>query len=196
MPVGDVDFLCRGGDDNQTLNGAQRLDTPEEIAEDIDIIQEDAQAELAPVWDTAFAGRPATADSASMAQYMAQRDTQLALYEAETRQMDIEDDDDEHDRLSHNVGLAHTHINGQTLLFFALGLVFLFTSVTPRIKKTVYWVFGVSILVHVIGLTGEGYYWLWDDLLAVSGVAILVVIIYMALLIYVDLGKKPRRDNV
>src|SRR3989304_5576519 len=51
-----------------------------------------------------------------------------------------EEHEDEHGDLRHNLGLAHTHINGQTLLFLAIGLVFLFTSVSPGRKKTVYWV--------------------------------------------------------
>lgn len=182
--------------DNAELNQEGRLDTPEEIAEDIEDIQADEKSELAPIWDSTFAGRPAEADSASMVEYMADKDTQLAVYEPETDEMGADDEEYEgpHGHLRHNVGLAHTHINGQTLLFFAIGLVFLFTSAAPKIKKTVYWVFGVSVLVHAIGLTGEGYFWLWDDLLAISGVALLVVILYMALLIYVDLGKKARRS--
>ena len=96
---------------------------------------------------------------------------------------------DEHSDLRHNLGLAHTHINGQTLLFFAMGLLFLFTSVKPKIKKTVYWTLGLSVLTHVIGLSGEGYHWIFDDILALSGVVMLVTIVYMALLIFVDLAR-------
>jgi hypothetical protein len=95
----------------------------------------------------------------------------------------------ERSHLRDNLGLAHTHINGQTLLFFAIGLVFLFVSVKPRIKKLVFWVFALAVVAHSIGLSGEGYHWFFDDLLAASGVVILVTIIYMALLIFVDLSK-------
>jgi hypothetical protein len=94
-------------------------------------------------------------------------------------------------RLKHNVKLAHTHINGQTLLFFAIGLVFLFTSVKPKSKKILFWIFAVSVVVHNIGLTGEHYHWLYDEMLAVSGVLILASIAFMALMIYMDLLKKP-----
>jgi hypothetical protein len=94
-------------------------------------------------------------------------------------------------RLKHNVKLAHTHINGQTLLFFAIGLVFLFTSVKPKSKKIVFWLFAISVVVHNIGLTGEHYNWLYDELIAISGVLILASIAYMALSIYMDLLKKP-----
>jgi hypothetical protein len=96
---------------------------------------------------------------------------------------------EEHGDLRHNLGLAHTHINGQTLLFFAMGLVFLFTSAKPKIKKTVFWSLGLSVLTHVIGLSGEGYHWIFDDLLTLSGVVMLITIVYMALLIFVDLAR-------
>ncbi len=94
-------------------------------------------------------------------------------------------------RLKHNVKLAHTHINGQTLLFFAMGLVFLFTSAKPKIKKIVYCVFAVSVVVHNIGLTGDNFHWLFEEMVAVSGVLILVCIAYMAIVIYADLLTKP-----
>ena len=97
-------------------------------------------------------------------------------------------DDDTHETtFRHNLGLAHTHINGQTLLFFALGFVYLFTSRTARNKKVLFSIFAVSILMHTIGLTGNGMYWLWDDLLAISGIVLLLTIAYMAIMILVDL---------
>lgn len=94
-------------------------------------------------------------------------------------------------RLKHNVKLAHTHINGQTLLFFAMGLVFLFTSVKPKIKKTVFWTFAISVVVHNIGLTGEDYHWIYYDLIIFTGIVILLTIAYMAFIVYADLLKKP-----
>ncbi len=94
-------------------------------------------------------------------------------------------------RLKHNVKLAHTHINGQTLLFFAMGLVFLFTSVPSKFKKMVFWLFAVSVVVHNIGLTGENYHWVFNEMIIVSGILILVSIAYMALMIYIDLLRKP-----
>ena len=100
---------------------------------------------------------------------------------------------DEETDFRYNVGLAHTHINGQTLLFFAIGMIFLFTSTPDKTKKTVLWIFGISVFIHAIGLTGHHYHWFFDDILAISGVALLVVIAYMALRIYVDLGKQPEK---
>ena len=95
------------------------------------------------------------------------------------------------EQFEHNLKLAHTHINGQTLLFFAIGLVFLFTSVKAKIKKTVLWIFGLSIFVHAFGLAGQHFHWFYDDILAISGFLILGSIAYMAFVIYVNLLEKP-----
>ncbi|HEX2897571.1 MAG TPA: hypothetical protein VHP63_05930 [candidate division Zixibacteria bacterium] len=96
-----------------------------------------------------------------------------------------------HRRLKRNVKLAHTHINGQTLLFFSMGLIFLFTSAKPKTKRIVYWIFAVSVVVHNIGLTGENFHPLYEDMLIVSGILILASITYMAFIVYADLLKKP-----
>ena len=94
-------------------------------------------------------------------------------------------------QFEYNVKLAHTHINGQTLLFFAIGLVFLFTSVKAKIKKTVLWVFAVSVFIHAFGLTGQHFHWFYDEILAISGFLILGSIAYMSFVIYVNLLEKP-----
>ena len=97
--------------------------------------------------------------------------------------------------LRKNLGLAHVHINGQTLLFFALGAIFLFTSVPARRKKAVFLTFAGAVLVHAVGLSGEGYHWFFDDILALSGVVMLLTMLYMALQIYVDLGRASAKDR-
>ena len=102
--------------------------------------------------------------------------------------------DDQPD-LRENLGLAHTHINGQTLLFFAMGLVFLFSSATPDLKNTLFSIFAASIVAHVIGLSGEGFHSIFDDILAISGVAIIVVMAFMAMLIYIDLVRPEKQQH-
>ncbi len=105
----------------------------------------------------------------------------------------VEFENEEETDFRYNVDLAHTHINGQTLLFFTMGLIFLFTSTPDKVKKNVLWIFGVSVFVHAIGLTGQHYHWFFDDILAISGVVLLVAIAYIALRIYVDLGKQSEK---
>ncbi|MBD3403255.1 hypothetical protein GF420_10205 [candidate division GN15 bacterium] len=172
---------------SRTMSGNLAGDE-EQRREDIEAIEDDSASVLAPIWDSALAGREATADSATMATRFREADERLT--EEAIEYGPGAEYANYHEHLRRNVGLAHTHINGQTLLYFAFGLVFLFSSANARIKRTVLWVFGVSIVLHAIGLSGEGFGWFFDDILAVSGVAILVVIAYMALLIYVDLGRK------
>lgn len=165
--------------------------TEDDRQEDIEAITDDPEAVLAPQWDSTLAGMEAAVDTATMADEFRKTDSEMYT---EAAQLYDDEYEDKHERLEHNVGLAHTHINGQTLLFFAIGLVFLFSSAPVRTKKILYWIFGTSVLLHVIGLTGQGYFRLFDDILALSGLAILLVIAYMAFLIYVDLGK-PRSQS-
>ncbi|MEW6050696.1 MAG: hypothetical protein AB1644_06495 [Candidatus Zixiibacteriota bacterium] len=154
---------------------------PSDVRQDINEMLTDSQAVLAPKWDSESAGRERRIDSATAAAIA-------------RKAMQPNDEQREHRRFSHNLGLAHTHINGQTLLFFGIGLVFLFSSASPKLKKILYWVFGVSIVAHAIGLTGQGYYRLFDDLLAISGLVLLVVIAYMSFLIFVDLSRRPSKE--
>jgi hypothetical protein len=112
--------------------------------------------------------------------------------EQEIETVETHQPEEDENRMEHNLGLAHVHINGQTLLFFALGAVFLFTSVSRRVKKTALWAFAGTIVLHTVGLTGEGYHWVFDDMLAISGVLMLLIIAYMCLRIYVDLGRKRK----
>ncbi|HWR81798.1 MAG TPA: hypothetical protein VN285_00695 [Candidatus Deferrimicrobium sp.] len=155
-----------------------------ERQQDAELYAENSQATVAPIWDSTYAGREVHADSVSNVRNFRQSDARTA---AETQEADDEEPD-----LRENIGLAHTHINGQTLLFFAMGLVFLFTSVKPRTKKILYCIFGPAVVLHAIGLSGEGYHWFFDDILAISGVVIVGAIVFMALRIYVDLARSHR----
>ncbi len=161
----------------------------EELAKDIEEIASDSEAVQAPIWDSIDAGEDLPLDSVEVA-----RIAMVAI--AQQKALDDAHREEDSSQFRHNLGLAHTHVNGQTLLFFAMGFLFLFTSVAPRMKKIVLWSFGLCILAHTVGLTGQGYCWVYDDILSISGVLLLAIIAYMAFLIFVDLGKKPTTDNV
>ena len=155
--------------------------------DEIEAVASDSGTVLAPIWDSAHAGEPEPIDSGVV-------DTMEEIADL-VKGYDGVGDDDQYEeaesRLRHNLGLAHVHVNGQTLLFFALGGIFLFTSVKPRLKKTVLWTFAAMILLHTVGLSGEGYHWAFDDLIALTGVILLALIAYMCLTIFIDLGRKP-----
>ncbi len=121
----------------------------------------------------------------------------LYLQDASQQGQEPHDEYEGESQLRHNVGLAHTHINGQTLLYFVLGFLFLFTSTKDKIKKYVYWIFGITVFVHTVGLTGAGFYSIFDDMLALSGVALLVIIPYICFLIIIDLFKlrEPQHEQ-
>jgi hypothetical protein len=156
--------------------------------DEIDAIAADSEAVLAPIWDTGHAGEPEPIDS-GVIDTMEESADLVEGYDGIGN--DQESSQEAESQLRHNLGLAHVHVNGETLLFFALGAVFLFTSVKPPVKKTVLWVFVIAILAHAVGSTGEGYSRIFDDILAVSGVILLALIAYMCLMIYVDLGRTP-----
>jgi len=182
----DADLLPAVEEEQLTETAAEEFEEDLQRQEDAEIISEDSAAVVAPIWDSAYAGRDMRADSATNIELFRDRDHETEL-DAEAGLEEI--DEGELD-LEENVKLAHTHVNGQTLLYFAIGLVFLFTSVRPRIKKVVYWVFGIAVMMHAVGLTGDGYHWFFDDILAISGALILAGIAFMAVVIYADLAKK------
>jgi hypothetical protein len=178
--------------------GSDSKQTDSIYSDDIDLLEGNPNAELAPVWDSVLAGQNAEVDSATMATMFPRRDiergTDVRRTDEGGRVDRFPDKARWYVQLRRNVGLAHTHINGQTLLFFTLGLIFMFTSVRPKIKKVTLWVFGLSVLFHAIGLSGESFHWFFDDLLALAGVVMLVVMLYMMMLIFVDLTKKGSRE--
>ena len=159
------------------------------IEEEVGAITADKEAVLAPIWDSTLAGEEVEVDSETMVEGFADREKQL---ERESRESVDNNRPENYDQLRRNVGLAHTHINGQTLLFFAMGLVFLFSSVPPKRKMIVFWVFAVAVVLHATGLSGETFHWFYDDILAISGVTLLIVMSYMALSIFADLAKKKQ----
>ena len=155
-----------------------------QVQEELNVIAEDTLAVYAPVWDTQVAGREQPIDSADI-----MRMARQAIAEARDEAIDAGEENES--GLSHNLGLAHVHVNGQTLLFFAIGLVVLFSSAAAGTKKIVYWTGGITVLAHTIGLTGEGYAEIFEDILALSGVLLLGLFVFMAFRIFMDLAKKP-----
>lgn len=160
--------------------------------EDAALLAEDSDAVLAPIWDSTFAGREVHVDSISNLEKFRRKDSEMtAEHEAFLNDEEEYGENGETADFEENAKLAHVHINGQTLLFFAIGLVFLFTTVSAGLKKTIYWIFGPAVLLHLVGLAGAGYGELFEIFLFISGAAILLCIVAMAALIFLDLGRKP-----
>ncbi len=90
-----------------------------------------------------------------------------------------------------NFKLGHVHLNGHTALFFAIGTIFFFSTASIKRKKLVYWVFGPAILIHAIGLAGLDTCKWSKIFIYIGGPLILLSVLYMAILIFGDLRKKP-----
>jgi hypothetical protein len=187
----------RGGIDPDRLPAYLTDETEETVEAEIEAIAADSESVLAPVWDSAHHGEEDPFDSTEIDSMMVRAGYEAEDYEPgpDIEEVEYGEGEGAEDLLKHNLGLAHVHINGQTLLFFALGAVFLFTSVSMKLKKIILWLFAVMIVLHTVGLTGEGYHWIFDDMLAVSGVLMLLLIAYMCLRIYVDLGRKRKTSE-
>jgi hypothetical protein len=152
------------------------------LKEDVVEITEDSAAVLAPIWDTEHAGKEAPVDSATLVEEFLDEDADLAGVYVNGEY-----------RLRYNISQAYMHLVGQTLVFLALGLVFLFTSVSPRLKKIVWWVLGVSIVLFAIGLSCQGYGRFFCGMQATAGAVMLLTVVFMTLRIYIDLARK--REN-
>jgi hypothetical protein len=160
--------------------------------DEIDAIAADSEAVLAPIWDLGHAGQGIPLDSGEI-DTMEESADLVEGYDGVGN--DQEYSEEAESQLRHNLGLAHVQVSEQTLLFFALGAVFLFTSVTLWLKKLVLWAFAAMILAHAVGLSGSGYHWIFAVMQTLSGVILLALIAYMCLMIYADLGRSPQHED-
>ncbi|MDF1544026.1 MAG: hypothetical protein P1R58_02855 [bacterium] len=147
-----------------------------------EILTEDPEAVHTPVWDSTQKGLEEQLDTAALAR---------RLHEYWLKQEQEESEFEKwRGRLRQNVGLAHTHINGQTVLFFVMSLFFVFSVARPKAKKVALWTFALAIVFHAIGLSGESFHWFFDDIMALSGLLIVASMLYMAYWILVTLGRQ------
>lgn len=172
-------FVAEGGQEGRDGYRAETTEGDEaEIADDIDEIESDSAAVRAPIWDTEYAGEDQPFDSSEL----------HAVLEFAAWPEAGESDEGSENAVIDDVRLAHARAGRLTLLFFGIGLVYLFSSAGAGTKKVVYWVFGLSIPVYAAGLSARQVHWIFDAALVVSGAVILVVILYMAVRIFRDLA--------
>jgi hypothetical protein len=89
-----------------------------------------------------------------------------------------------------NLKLSHVHLNGHTALYFALGAIFFFSTATPSRKKLAYWIFGIAIFIHTLGLLALDTCPYGKILAMIGGAPLLLSILYMVIVIFSDLRKK------
>ncbi|UCD95091.1 MAG: hypothetical protein JSU69_03305, partial [Candidatus Zixiibacteriota bacterium] len=62
-------------------------------------------------------------------------------------------------RFEDNAIRALEHIGSRAILYFAVGLIFMFTTYPAGAKKFFFWLLGILLILHVIGVTGHGFCW-------------------------------------
>jgi hypothetical protein len=138
---------------------------------DMDAIKTDSQAVTAPDWTDSGQEEPITNED-------------LGKFAGSSEQTTWE-------KFVDNLKLGHVHLNGHTALFFAIGVLFFFSTASIKMKKIVYWVFGPAILIHAIGLAGTDTCPYAKILIYIGGPLILLSVFYMSIKIFSDLRKKP-----
>ena len=93
-------------------------------------------------------------------------------------------------KFKENVKMALEHISSQALLFFALGVVFMLTTYSSKTKRFFYWLLGILLILHVLGLSGHGFCWPANMLMWVCGPLILIGFFIMAVMVLVDMRGK------
>jgi hypothetical protein len=90
-----------------------------------------------------------------------------------------------------NFKLGHTHLNGQTLVYFTLMILFLWSSASEKMKIIWGLLLAVSVVLHTFGL-----FFMHKDafamLLRFSGGLLTLSITVMCAYIFVDTVKRPK----
>jgi hypothetical protein len=89
-----------------------------------------------------------------------------------------------------NLEWAIGHAGTQTMLFFALGLIFMFTNYSDKARKRMYWLGFNLIVLHVIALSGCGFCLPANVLIYTSGPLLLLILAIMTIMILASLRKK------
>ncbi|UCD93619.1 MAG: hypothetical protein JSU69_07555 [Candidatus Zixiibacteriota bacterium] len=94
------------------------------------------------------------------------------------------------EKLKENLEWAMEHLATHALLFFAVGLVFIFTTYSPGTKRFFIWVLMLLIVLHVLGMSGSGFCTPANILMWVFGPILLVWLLIMDVMILANLKKK------
>jgi hypothetical protein len=89
-----------------------------------------------------------------------------------------------------NMEWSLAHLSTQALLYLAVGLLFMMTTYSHKLKKFFFWLLGILIGLHVLGIAGYGFCWPGNLFTYVPGPIIIVLFFIMSLMILINLGKK------
>jgi len=94
------------------------------------------------------------------------------------------------EKFEENIEWSMGHLSTQTLLFFALGLLFIMTTYSAGVKKFFLWLLALLMILHTLGITGIDFCWPAQLLTWVGGPMLLIVLFIMDLMILVNLRQK------
>ena len=141
---------------------------------DIETIMADEQAVTPPDWADSGHQEPIEPEDIEEFEDFAEEEYALTFWE----------------KLEENLEWAMEHLAAQALLFFAVGLVFIFTTYSAGTKRFFIWVLMLLIVLHILGMTGSGFCLPANILLWGIGSLLLVWLLIMDVMILVNLRKK------
>jgi small-conductance mechanosensitive channel len=141
---------------------------------DMETIMADEQAVSPPDWSDSGQQVPIEPEDIEEFEEYAEEEYALSFWE----------------KLKENLEWAIEHLSSQALLFFTVGLVFMFTTYSAGTKKFFIWILMILIVLHVLGITGFDFCLPANILMWVFGPLLLVWLLIMDVMILANLRKR------
>ncbi|MEW5924838.1 MAG: hypothetical protein AB1746_12715 [Candidatus Zixiibacteriota bacterium] len=146
---------------------------------DLNTIELDDKAVTAPDWSDS--GEQEPIDSETLDDYEEYAEDQV-------------DEDEEAltfwEKFKENMEWAIEHLSTQTMIFFGLGLLFIFTTYSAGVKKFFLWFPALLIFLHALGISGYDFCWPAKFFIWVCGPLLLITLFIMSLMILTNVRKK------
>ena len=94
------------------------------------------------------------------------------------------------EKFKENMEWSMGHLSTQTILFFALGFLFVLTTYSAGVKKLFLWLLGIFSIVHAFGIAGFDFCWPATVFTWIGGPLLLIIMFIMALMILLNVRQK------
>jgi len=94
------------------------------------------------------------------------------------------------EKFRENMEWSMGHLSTQTILFFALGFLFVLTTYSAGIKKLFIWLLAIFTIVHAFGIAGFEFCRPATMFTWIGGLLLLIIMFIMSLMILVNVRKK------
>jgi hypothetical protein len=146
---------------------------------DMNEIMSDDEAVTAPQWEDS--GQEESIEPEDLDEFEAPDEEDISAFEVESTFWD---------QFKENMEWSLSHLSTQALLYLAVGLLFMMTTYSHKLKRFFFWLLGILIGLHVLGIAGYGFCWPGNLFTYIPGPIIIVLFFIMALMILINLGKK------